>query len=93
MMQLKHIWGYGREDIGKKTVSAIIYKYLMERMMPKQHVPTHFCRKGSPQLRALYTSILWALNIKEERKWESTSQENPRSGLANKKTVVMLTKG
>ena len=45
MMQLKHVWGYGREDIGKKTVSAIIYKYLMERMMPKQHVPTHFLSK------------------------------------------------
>ena len=42
MMQLRHVWGYGREDIGKKTVSAILYKYLMERMMPKQHVPMHF---------------------------------------------------
>ena len=45
MMQLRHVWGYGREDIGKKMVSAIIYKYLMERMMLKQHVPMHFLSK------------------------------------------------
>ena len=45
MLQLKNIWGYGREDIGKKTVSAIIYKYLMERMIPKQHIPTNFLSK------------------------------------------------
>ena len=45
MLQLKNIWGYGREDIGKKTVSAIIYKYLMERMIPKQHAPTNFLSK------------------------------------------------
>ena len=45
MLQLKNVWGYGREDIGKKTVSAIIYKYLMERMIPKQHVPTNFLSK------------------------------------------------
>ena len=45
MLQLKNVWGYGREDIGKKTVSAIIYKYLMERMIPKQHIPTNFLSK------------------------------------------------
>ena len=45
MLQLKNIWGYGREDIGKKTVSAIIYKYLMKRMIPKQHIPTNFLSK------------------------------------------------
>ena len=28
MMLLSHVWGYGRDDVGKKTVSAIIYKYL-----------------------------------------------------------------
>ena len=45
MLQLKNVWGYGQEDVGKKTVSAIIYKYLMERMIPEQHVPTVFLSK------------------------------------------------
>ena len=42
MMLLRHVWGYGRDDVGKKTVSAIIYKYLKERMFPKEHVTTAF---------------------------------------------------
>ena len=45
MLQLKNVWGYGQEDVGKKTVSAIIYKYLMERMIPEKHVPTVFLSK------------------------------------------------
>ena len=45
MLQLKNMWGYGREDVGKKTVSAIIYMYLMERMIPEQHVPMVFLSK------------------------------------------------
>ena len=45
MLQLKNMWGYGREDVSKKMVSAIIYKYLMERMIPEQHVPTVFLSK------------------------------------------------
>ena len=45
MLQLKNVWGYGREDVSKKTVSAIIYKYLMERMIPEQHVPMVFLSK------------------------------------------------
>ena len=42
MMLLSHVWGYGRDDVGKKTVSAIIYKYLKEQMFPKAHVTTAF---------------------------------------------------
>ena len=42
MMLLRHVWGYGKEDVGKKTVAAIIYKYLKERMFPKEHVMTAF---------------------------------------------------
>ena len=42
MLLLKHVWSYGREDVGKKMVSAIIYKYLKERMFPKEHVTTAF---------------------------------------------------
>ena len=42
MMLLKHIWGCGRDDIGKKTISTIIYKYLKEQMFPKAHVTTKF---------------------------------------------------
>ena len=42
MLLLKHVWGYNKEDIGKKTVSAIIYKYLKERMFSKEHVTTTF---------------------------------------------------
>ena len=42
MMLLRHVWGYGRDDVGKKTVSAIIYKYLKEWMFPKEHVTTAF---------------------------------------------------
>ena len=42
MMQLRHVWGYTEEDVGKKTVAAIIYKYLKERMFPKEHVMTTF---------------------------------------------------
>ena len=45
MLQLKNVWGYGREEVSKKTVSAIIYKYLMERMIPEQHVLTVFLSK------------------------------------------------
>ena len=42
IMQLRHVWGYTKEDVGKKTVAAIIYKYLKERMFPKEHVTTAF---------------------------------------------------
>ena len=42
MMQLRHVWGYSRDDIGKKTVAAIIYKYLKEQMFPKAHVTMAF---------------------------------------------------
>ena len=42
VMLLKHVWGYGKDDVGKKTVSAIIYKYLKQRMFPKEHVTTTF---------------------------------------------------
>ena len=42
MMLLKHVWGYDRDNIGKKTVSTIIYKYLKEQMFPKAHVTTTF---------------------------------------------------
>ena len=35
MMLLRHMWGYGKDDVGKKTIAAIIYKYLKERMFPK----------------------------------------------------------
>ena len=42
MMLLRHVWGYGKDDVGKKTVAAIIYKYLKERMFPKEHVMTAF---------------------------------------------------
>ena len=42
MMLLRHIWGYGTDDVGKKMVLAIIYKYLKERMFPKVHVMTAF---------------------------------------------------
>ena len=42
MMLLKHVWGCGRNDVGKKTVSAIIYKYLKEQMFLKVHVTTAF---------------------------------------------------
>ena len=42
MMQLRHMWGYTKEDVGKKTVAAIIYKYLKERMFLKEHVTTAF---------------------------------------------------
>ena len=42
MMILKHVWGYGKDDVGKKTVSVIIYKYLKEQMFPQAHVPAVF---------------------------------------------------
>ena len=42
MMLLRHVWGYGKDDVGKKTIAAIIYKYLKERMFPKEHVMTAF---------------------------------------------------
>ena len=42
MMLLRHVWGYSKDDVGKKTVSAIIYKYLKEQMFPKEHVTTAF---------------------------------------------------
>ena len=42
MMLLRNMWGYGKDDVGKKTISAIIYKYLKERMLPKEHVTTVF---------------------------------------------------
>ena len=42
MMLLRHVWGYGKDNVGKKTVAAIIYKYLKERMFPKDHVMTAF---------------------------------------------------
>ena len=42
MMLLRHVWGYGKDDVGKKTVVAIIYKYLKERMFLKKHVTTAF---------------------------------------------------
>ena len=42
MMLLRHVWGYGKDDVGKKTVAAIIYKYLKERMFLKEHVTTAF---------------------------------------------------
>ena len=27
MMQLQHVWGYSRDNVGKKTVATIVYKY------------------------------------------------------------------
>ena len=42
MMLLRHVWDYGKDDVGKKTVAAIIHKYLKERMFPKEHVTTAF---------------------------------------------------
>ena len=42
MRNLKQEWGYGKDDIGKKTVAAIIYKYLKEQMFPKAHVTTAY---------------------------------------------------
>ena len=42
MMLLRHVWGYGKDDVGKKTITAIIYKYLKERMFLKEHVTTTF---------------------------------------------------
>ena len=42
MMLLRHVWGYGKDDVGKKTIAAIIYKYLKERMFLKEHVSTAF---------------------------------------------------
>ena len=41
-VHLCHVWGYDGDDIGKKTVSAIIYKYLKQQMFLKAHVPTAF---------------------------------------------------
>ena len=42
MMLLRHMWGYSKDNVGKKTVTAIIYKYLKERMFLKEHVMTAF---------------------------------------------------
>ena len=42
MMLLRHMWGYDKDNVGKKTVAAIIYKYLKERMFLKEHVMTAF---------------------------------------------------
>ena len=42
MMQLRHVWGYGRDDVGKKMLATIVYKYLKEQMFPKAHVTTAF---------------------------------------------------
>ena len=42
MILLRHMWGYGKDDVGKKTIAAIIYKYLKERMFLKEHVTTTF---------------------------------------------------
>ena len=36
MMLLRHVWGYSKDDVGKKN------KYLKERMFPKEHVTTAF---------------------------------------------------
>ena len=41
MVYLKYTWGYDATDKGKKTVVAIIYKYLKEEMFEgKEHVRT-----------------------------------------------------
>ena len=42
MAHLQHVWSYDMDDVGKKTVAAIIYKYLKEEIFPKVHVPTAF---------------------------------------------------
>ena len=42
MSNLKHAWGYNTDEIKKKTVAAIIYKYLKEAMFKKTHVLTIF---------------------------------------------------
>ena len=42
MMQLRHVRGYGRDDIGKKMVATIVYKYLKEQMFPKAHLTMAF---------------------------------------------------
>ena len=54
MMLLRHVWGYSRDDVRKKTVSAMIYKYLKERMFPNKHVTTNFL----PQKFATTSSTL-----------------------------------
>ena len=45
MMNLKEQWGYGKDDFGKKTMAAIVYKYLKEQIFPKSHVTTAFLAK------------------------------------------------
>ena len=76
MMQLRHIWGYGREDIGKKMVSVILYKYLMERMMPKQHVPTHFLlTRFATTESTLHKYIVGTEVQRWGSKWESTGNQ------------------
>ena len=42
MAHLQHVWGYDADDIGQKTIAAIIYKYLKEQMFLKTHVLTAF---------------------------------------------------
>ena len=59
MMQLRHVWGYSKEDVGKKTMAAIIYKYLKERMFPKEHITTAFLsRKFAAMSSTLHKYIV-----------------------------------
>ena len=60
MMLLRHMWGYGKDNVGKKTVTAIIYKYLKERMFLKEHVTTAFLStKFATTSSTLHKYIVW----------------------------------
>ena len=87
MAHLCHVWGYDGDDIGKKTVSAIIYKYLKQQMFLKAHVPTAFLSVKFMMTSSIPTSTLLVKSTKEEHHQDLGTEANPRSGRRNSKTV------
>ena len=87
MRNLKQEWGYGKNDIGKKTVAAIIYKYLKERMFPKAHVTTvYLAKKFASKSSTCYKYVVGmkykggaslGTSYKASEDWSARQQEEP----------------
>ena len=79
MMLLRHVWGYSKDDVGKKTIAAIIYKYLKERMFPKEHVTTAFLSTKFATTSSTLHKYIVGMKYKGGLHQESTGTTNRKN--------------
>ena len=102
MVNLKEEWGYQKDDVGRKTVAAIVYKYLKEVMFPQAHVTTTYLAEKFAAKESMLHKYIVGMKYKGggasgtmnkvSEDWTRTQQEENRDANVEEARELDLTR-